>query len=172
MKHEEFLATIWLGLVQTLNAILPLLFFYTWRRSVVSFDSFNSFYDKTWQILVWTHLGLNGLPALLWPFTYLDQIIDSKVLSIIRHFYWYTLFACGFVLFNLTALWNTTAFILSATYYFNSSVGSQLQQWVPWLEASLYLLIEVLVVDFWGTLSQLEKGYRYYNIDQEVGSGL
>ena len=123
MKYEDFVATIWLGLVQTLNAILPLIFFYTWRRSVVSFDALNSFYDKAWQILVWTHLGLNGLPALLWPFTYLESL-DGQILSTIRHFYWYALFSCGFVLFNLTALWNTTAFVLSATYYFSSDANS------------------------------------------------
>ena len=136
VTQDEFTEGMWIsivvGLYYTLNASVPIMAWYGWRRvGVLGMDN-NTFYKAAWYTLYPLHFFIFTPMAFLWPMTYTG-------VSVVVNFYdlanWYLgSVAAAFVYSFVAIMW-----LFAALFYEETDVITNRG---IWQEMLLYLLIE------------------------------
>ena len=117
---------IWVAL-----AYFPLIFWYSWRyKAITKNKDQNTWYFWTWNFMMLSHSFVFSVPALLFPFTFFNNLIVNRFYILTS--YWVGLIAGGFITSITTLLFIVTL----ATHTDIPSVSRR----VIAIELGLYLL--------------------------------
>ena len=98
------------GAMLTLEAYMPILIWYMGRNdTITSVKSSNGWYYRTWQFMTVAHAFVFGLPALLWPFTYLGSQTVNDMYILMSYF---LVILAGLGVASLTTLLYALAYLL------------------------------------------------------------
>ena len=100
---EGLLMSIFVGAFYTLNAFLPIIAWFGWKKADIQALSGMFFYKLAWRTMITTHWIVFLPMALIWPMTYLgnEVILDFYTLA-----NWYIgNVASGFVFSGVAIVW-------------------------------------------------------------------
>ena|ERR1719469_96635 len=157
--REGLLISVAVGAYYTLNAYLPILVYYAWRKDVISSMTNNSSYKFAWELLYGTHFFTFLPMALLWPFTYIGSAVIVDFYDVAN---WYLgTLAAGSIYLTVA-----TAFILAALLYEDTTAVSST---FIWQEMILYIVLETLA--WYTSVYEYPKAHRqfYYAFFIDIG---
>ena len=165
MTEEEYnegrLISIVVGLYYTLNASIPIIAWYGWRRPDILAMEENVFYKVAWYSLYPLHFIVFTPMAFLWPMTY-------SGVSVVVNFYDLANWWLGSVVAGFVYIFVASMFALAGLTY--SETSSQTNRGI-WQELVLYLLIEAFA---WYTsvweYSKAHEQFYYANRTELIAS--
>ena len=103
-----YLASVFLGSAWMLEAYLPILVWYLWRRPEIrNLKESNPWYYRAWNFMWISHYFVFQVPAIIWPFTYLGS-------QTVNYFYILVNYWVGTVMGGVFAAIGSLLFIFAA----------------------------------------------------------
>ena len=108
--HEGMWISVAVGFYYTLNAFIPIIAWYGWRKTDILAMTNNSLYKFAWYTLYPLHWLVFTPMALLWPFTYIGSATIVEFYDLAN---WWLGSVTGGVVYALVAL----TWLLAALFY-------------------------------------------------------